>query len=351
MHFYTSYLYIFFSIFYFFYPHFSIRHPPSAAIRSAFYRDPEERNSLLNPNAPEWQSSGRPRPSAHSTSVGTESVMHHLNMRETDVSQVVDVQRLQQQQNERIQELLKQQQQQTLAMTLPQPAVPIFSGDPVGYSDFLRAFENLIESKTSDPSARLYYLVQFTSGDVKELMRSCLSIKPDEGYKSARLLLKSHYGQSYKIATSYVERVVSAPQIKAEDGPALQRYSVMLTSCKNALMEIDYLSKIENPGTMQKIIERLPFGLRQKWCEKADSITEREKREVTIEDIAVFIELKARAANHPVFCSVNTDVKSSIVKNDSRKKPRNPTSKTDQGFAFVTQESLPADQMDHSSSM
>ena len=67
--------------------------------------------------------------------------------------------------------------------------------------------------------------------------------------------------KSYKIATSYVERVVNAPQIKAEDGTALQRYSVMLTSCKNALKEIGYLSKIENPGTMQKIIERLPFGL------------------------------------------------------------------------------------------
>ena len=211
--------------------------------------------------------------------------------------------------------------------------------------------KNLIESKTSDPSARLYYLVQFTSGDFKELMRRCLSMKPDEGYKSARSLLKSHYGQSYKIATSYVERVVTAPQIKAEDGPALQRYSVMLKSCKNALKEIGFLSKIENPGTMQKIIERLPFGLRQKWREKADSITEGEKREVTIEeDIAVFIELKARAANHPLFGNVNTDVKSCIVKNNYRKKPRNPTSKTDQGFAFVTQGSSPAVQMDHSSS-
>ena len=73
---------------------------------------PEESNSLLNPNAPEWQSSERPRPSAHSASVGTESVMHHLNMREANASHVVDEQRLQQQQNERIQALLKQQQQQ-----------------------------------------------------------------------------------------------------------------------------------------------------------------------------------------------------------------------------------------------
>ena len=51
-----------------------------------------------------------------------------------------------------------------------------------------------------------------------------------------------------------------------------------------------------------------------------------------------------------MFGNVNTDVKSSIVKNGYRKKPKNPTSKTDQGFAFVTQGRSPADQMDHSSS-
>ena len=81
--------------------------------------------------------------------------------------------------------------------------------------------------------------------------------------------------------------------VRSEDGLTLQRFSVMLTSCKNALKEIGYQSKIENLDTMQKIVERLPFGLRQKWREKADSITEGEKREVSIEDIANFVEAKA----------------------------------------------------------
>lgn len=61
----------------------------------------------------------------------------------------------------------------------------------------------------------------------------------------------------------------------------------MLTSCKNALKEIGYQSKIENLDTMQKIVERLHFGLRQKWRDKVDSITE------GIEDIADFVEAKA----------------------------------------------------------
>ena len=131
----------------------------------------------------------------------------HLDLSQKNVSHMVEVQKLQQQQNQQLQELLKQQQQQTLAMTLPEPEISVFSGDPVDYSDFVRAFENLIETKTSSPSSRLYYLVQYTSGEVKELMQSCLSMKPEEGYKTARALLKDRYGQSYKIATALVDRV------------------------------------------------------------------------------------------------------------------------------------------------
>ena len=63
-----------------------------------------------------------------------------------------------------IQLLLRQQQEAIMALTLPQPDVPVFTGDPVEYCDFIRAFENLIERKTSSPSTRLYYLLQYTSG-------------------------------------------------------------------------------------------------------------------------------------------------------------------------------------------
>ena len=96
----------------------------------------------------------------------------HLYLSQNNVSHMVEVQKLQQQQK-----LLKQQQQQTLAMTLPGPESSVFAGDPVDYSDFVRAFENLIETKTSCPSSRLYYLVQYTSGEVKELMQSCCSAR------------------------------------------------------------------------------------------------------------------------------------------------------------------------------
>ena len=109
-----------------------------------------------------------------------------------------------------------------MALTLPQPDVPVFTGDPVEYCDFIRAFENLIERKTSSPSTWFYYLLQYTSGQVQDLVRSCLAMQEDRGYKEARKLLAERYGQSYKIATVYVDRVINGQPIRPEDGPALQ---------------------------------------------------------------------------------------------------------------------------------
>ena len=90
------------------------------------------------------------------------------------------------------------------------------------------------------------YLVQYTVGDVRQLMRGCLPMKPEEGYETARLLLKNRY-QGYKIATAYVERLTKVQPEGSEDGSTLQTFSVMLTSCENALKEIGYQSNIENP--------------------------------------------------------------------------------------------------------
>ena len=96
----------------------------------------------------------------------------------------------QSQQNAVMQQLLQRQQESTLALTLPQPEVPTFSGDPIEYWGFIRAFQNVIESKTTSDYTRLYYLIQYTSGEVQELVSSCLSMKLKEGYQEAITLLK-----------------------------------------------------------------------------------------------------------------------------------------------------------------
>jgi hypothetical protein len=101
-------------------------------------------------------------------------------------------------------------------------------------------------------------------------------MKGEEGYAEARRLLKRRYGQDYKIAASYVDCVTTGPMIKSENAAALQRFSILLTSCKNMLKTIGYSSKLDNPDSLRKIIERLPYVTRKNWRDVVDKITEKE---------------------------------------------------------------------------
>ena len=261
---------------------------------------------------------------------------------EVPVQSVVD---RREEQNSQFLELLEQQRLHTNALTLPHTEVPVFTGDPIEYCGFVRAFENLIETKTTSASARLYYLIQFTTGDVQELMRSCLPMEANEGYERARDLLKSKYGQNYKISAAYADRIMKVPQIKAEDGQALQKYAVLLTSCKNTLEQIGCLNTLDNPDTLRKILEKLPFALRQRWRDVADNITEELKRDITIGDVTKFVDKKARAANHPLFGNLSNSASESKNRSTSctTERKRKPT-------PFVTTKSSYATHSEQSSS-
>ena len=263
----------------------------------------------------------------------------HSAVGEKFIQDMIDIQRQQQRHNEQLmhmqryrdqqlQQLLGQHQHLSLMLTLPHNEVQTFDGDPVNYCNFIRSYENLIEAKTKNSSTRLYYLVQYTSGDVQEFMRSCLSMQPEEVYQEARRLFKARYGQNYKIATAYVSRVTNGPPIRHEDGQALQKFSVLLTSCKNTLKEIGCLNKVENPDSLQRVIERLPFQLRQRWCDVADDITNNKQRQITFEDIVRFVESKARVLNHPIFGNVTSDLKS------KGKDPKNYKPRKDENFGI-----------------
>ena len=133
---------------------------------------------------------------------------------------MIDIQRQEQRHNEQLmhmqqhcdqhlQQLLGPHQQLSLTLTLPHAEVQTFDGDPANYCNFILSFENLIEAKTKSSSTKLYYLVQYTSGDVQEPMQSCLSMQPDKGYQEARRLLETRYGQRYKIASAFVTKVTN----------------------------------------------------------------------------------------------------------------------------------------------
>ncbi|XP_044182096.1 uncharacterized protein LOC122962911 [Acropora millepora] len=204
---------------------------------------------------------------------------------------------LQQQQNNIVEMLVTQQKKSSL----PSPKVLNFDGYPLEYGSFIRAFENIIESKTSSSSERLYYLEQFTSGDVKELVRSCQHLPPDAGYDEARRLMKKKFGDDFRVVAAYESKALSWPEVRAEGGVGLNRFSLFLMRCKNAMEGSGHLTKLEQPDTIRKLVLKLPFNMRVRWRRLVDDVMETEARAAMFADFANFVDHEARIATNPVF--------------------------------------------------
>ena len=245
------------------------------------------RKLVLSPEAPIWHQPPQPNPSVAPTTVA----YPHPAPVVPSSAEIID------RQNDIMREIIDQQQR----ATLPKRVIPTFGGNLLDYRMFIQAFEAGIECKEPDSRSRLFYLEQHTCGTAKELVRSCQHMNPEAGYKRARELLDEKFGQRHRLAMAYVDRVLSAESLKNEDVAGLENFSILLASCKNSLKAIGYLNKIENPESMRRIIEKLPFKLQERWRDVADDIMNVKTREVTIEDISSFVDKRVRAMSNPIF--------------------------------------------------
>lgn len=202
------------------------------------------------------------------------------------------------QRQNKITELLVKQQDLSL---LPKRDIPVFSGDPLTYRSFLRAFDNAIDSKTQNARDKLFFLEQYTSGEPQDLIRSCEHMTPAKGYKEARLLLDQQYGNELKIAMAYIEKALSWPQIKTDDAKGLNEYALFLIGCKNTMKDVDYMEEMDNPTNMRAILSKLPYKLREKWRLVAYEMMENKKKRPRFGDLVSFIDKQAKIVTHPLF--------------------------------------------------
>lgn len=144
-------------------------------------------------------------------------------------------------------------------------------------------------------------------------------MKPDAGYQKAKQLLKEHFGNNYKIAVAYMNKVLDWAPIKPEDAEVLNAFSLFLTACCNTMTEVSYMEELDNVANLKAIVAKLPFKLRERWrgvvCHKQEECD----RRVKFKDLADFIHKQAKVALHPVF----GDIKDNMASKTSSAKQSN----------------------------
>lgn len=67
----------------------------------------------------------------------------------------------------------------TPTLFLPHREIPVFDGDPLQFTSFIKAFEHCVEAKTNNKGNCLYYFEQFTKEQSRNLVCSCFHMAPE----------------------------------------------------------------------------------------------------------------------------------------------------------------------------
>ena len=217
---------------------------------------------------------------------------------------------------------------------LPQRELSIFHGDPLQFRSFMKTFELTIESKTDDMQQRLLYLGQYTSGDPRKLVRSCMHLPPDQGYKEAKKQLEWHFGNKIKITSAFMDKALKWPSIRAEDAAGLRAYALFLRSCHNTMQEMNYVTDLETPSNLKVIVSKLPFKFRERWRTIACDIHDKQKK-VTFPDVLSFIEKQSRIMLDPIFGEIQSP-QSKAPEPKGQHKPYSKSTSRGSSFAVVS---------------
>ena len=114
-----------------------------------------------------------------------------------------------------------------------------FDGNPLNYHYFMALFSEVVETKIEDPRGRLTRLLKYTVGEAKELIKHCIKLPHDKGYKYAKSLLEKTYGNPHKILSSFRKEVKDWPQVKFVDAKAFCKFFNSLLKCESVSLIIN----------------------------------------------------------------------------------------------------------------
>ena len=221
-------------------------------------------------------------------------------------------------------EVLKKQNEISLMMIraqektlLPVRDIEKYDGkDITKYKSFIESFKRVIETKCDSDADRLYYLQQYTAAGPRRLVESCNRQDASTGYKRAKELLDKEYGNEYKIASTYFEKIKNWDSIKSEDGEALKNYSLFLLECSNYMGTMTSMNQLNSPSKIKNVVSKLLFEFKRRWRDKFYDLISANGT-VKFQDIVNFIEIQAEKWTQTFFgnlVQLNTEKKKSNIR-------------------------------------
>ncbi|CAB4034962.1 Hypothetical predicted protein, partial [Paramuricea clavata] len=250
--------------------------------------------SKLNPDVPPYVSCKEATTSAPNQQINVTPTNVHINPPYTLTGATNPD--LVQAQLTAITKLLEVQNQNRLP--LPEPGV--FSGNPLQYPMWVKAFETLIEGRAINPAERLHFLGKYVSGEAKEVVNGFMLLDGDDAYTKAKEMLAKRFGDPFTVAASFRKRLEEWKQIAPGDAIGLRKYSDFLVQCETAMEKVSSLNVLNDVQENQKMISKLPKWLSNRWARVVYKSREEKNKFPPFSEFVRFLVTETNIACDPV---------------------------------------------------
>ena len=184
-------------------------------------------------------------------------------------------------------------------LNLPKIELEPYDGNPMKYMEFFSLFEESVEKHTSDHQIMLTRLLQYTSGEANDAIRSCSMIGGKEGYVQARKILESRFGNGDLISESIITSIRSKKSIKTPD--EMRKLADGLDNSYIILSRLGKLSEVESQSCIIDIVNRLPAYVIKKWRKFALEAKDKVGKYPNFIELVKFMKKEAMEALDPVY--------------------------------------------------
>ena len=137
------------------------------------------------------------------------------------------------------------------------------------------------------------------SGEARKAIQGYFLLSTGAYNKSYQMLVE-RYGNQFKVAGSFRQRLKAWQKISSTDSAGLREYVDFLRQCETAMSSLPALSILNDEYENAEMIKKLPGWLSRKWINRIAIHREEEMCFPSFSQFVSFLAHEDRAANDPV---------------------------------------------------
>ena len=151
----------------------------------------------------------------------------------------------------------------------PPPTPSIFKGEPAAYPTWRRSIVSLLDQEDNEAD-KLSHLQRYLSSELQNEFKGYLQYPDVASCDKVLEQLDKQFDDKHKVCMSFWLELENWPNIKHNDGPALQSFANHLIQMKDIAFTNSRLNFLNEPYTLKILIDKLPNSLASSFRSEAN---------------------------------------------------------------------------------